>query len=457
MIRTTILYTFGEMKQLLNAKLENISTNNLVRGFSIDSRTLKEGDLFFCIRGENTNGHHYISQSLEKGACGIVANPEFIPETLKTRDLPCILVPDPNKALLEWAADVRAKFNGKVLAITGSNGKTSTKDILAGLCRYLDPLTYSTPGNYNNLIGVPLTILSSVQESKWWVIEMGTNQFGEIAELSNIVRPSAGIITNIGESHLEFLKNTAGVAKEKSGLFAGMNPGSNVVIPESLSHLDLVEEAAAKRGVRITKTPQFVEKTQSGKIKFQLFEKEFETSIDSTLLRQNLVLALTLLSLEGVSVSDLQLASSSLDLSVKGRFQQIHKEDWILIDDTYNANPSSFKSVLENLNNMFPERRKIVVCGPMAELGESSPDLHLQVGNTMVKCAVDKMYGLGGTEIEFYLEGWIKAGGKKKAAKHYKELAELVLSFKEDLHAGDVVLVKGSRSAKMERFVSAML
>ena len=128
-----------------------------------------------------------------------------------------------------------------------------------------------------------------------------------------------------------------------------------------------------------------------------------------------------------------------------------------MIDDTYNANPSSFKSVLENLNNMFPERRKIVVCGPMAELGESSPDLHLQVGNTMVKCAVDKMYGLGGAEIGFYLEGWINAGGKKKDAKHYKELAELVLSFKEDLHAGDVVLVKGSRSAKMERFVSAML
>ncbi|MDP7171692.1 MAG: UDP-N-acetylmuramoyl-tripeptide--D-alanyl-D-alanine ligase [SAR324 cluster bacterium] len=453
----TKLYTFGEMKQLLNANAENISENNLVKGFSIDSRTLKDGDLFFCIKGENTDGHHYIPQALEKGACGIVAIPENIPQTLRNRNLPCILVSDPNKALREWAADVRRQFSGKVLAITGSNGKTSTKDILAGLCRYIDPQAYSTPGNYNNFIGVPLTILSAVQEAKWWIIEIGTNQFGEIAELSNIVQPTAGIITNIGESHLEFLGSTAGVAKEKSGLFAGMNPESNVVIPDSLLHQQIVEEAAAKAGVSIIKTAQLSEKSPAGLNKFRLFEEEFETSIDSPLLKQNLILALTLLHLEGVAVSELQIASSSLDLSVKGRFQQINMDDWILIDDTYNANPSSFQSVLENLNKMFPERRKIVVCGAMAELGDSSPEFHRQVGNTMFNRGVEKMYGLGGEEIEFYLEGWKNAGGEKTAARHFNELAELLPAFKAELQSKDVVLVKGSRSAKMERFVDAML
>ena len=453
----TKLYTFGEMKQLLNANAENISENNLVKGFSIDSRTLKDGDLFFCIKGENTDGHHYIPQALEKGACGIVAIPENIPQTLRNRNLPCILVSDPNKALREWAADVRRQFSGKVLAITGSNGKTSTKDILAGLCRYIDPQAYSTPGNYNNFIGVPLTILSAVQKAKWWIIEIGTNQFGEIAELSNIVQPTAGIITNIGESHLEFLGSTAGVAKEKSGLFAGMNPESNVVIPDSLLHQQIVEEAAAKAGVSIIKTAQLSEKSPAGLNKFRLFEEEFETSIDSPLLKQNLILALTLLHLEGVAVSELQMASNSLDVSVKGRFQQINKDDWILIDDTYNANPSSFQSVLENLNKMFPERRKIVVCGAMAELGDSSPEFHRQVGDTMFNCGVEKMYGLGGEEIEFYLEGWKNAGGEKTAARHFNELAELLPAFKAELQSKDVVLVKGSRSAKMERFVDAML
>jgi UDP-N-acetylmuramoyl-tripeptide--D-alanyl-D-alanine ligase len=256
---------------------------------------------------------------------------------------------------------------------------------------------------------------------------------------------------------LEFLGSTAGVAKEKSGLFAGMNPESNVVIPDSLLHQQLVEEAAAKAGVSITKTAQLSEKTPTGENKFRLFEEEFETSIDSPLLQQNLILALTLLHLEGVAVSELQFASSSLNLSVKGRFQQINKDDWILIDDTYNANPSSFQSVLENLNKMFPERRKIVVCGAMAELGDSSPEFHRQVGITMLNCGVEKMYGLGGEDIEYYLEGWKNAGGEKTAARHFSELAELLLAFKAELQSEDVVLVKGSRSAKMERFVDAML
>ena len=453
----TKLYTFGEMKQLLNAKVDNIFINKLVTGFSIDSRTLKDGDLFFCIKGENMDGHHYIAQALEKGASGIVASPENIPQEMNKSDLPYILVKDPNKALRDWAADVRKKFKGKVLAITGSNGKTSTKDILAGLCSFLDPQAYSTPGNYNNFIGVPLTILRAVQEAKWWIIEIGTNQFGEIAELSNIVRPTAGIITNIGASHLEFLGSTEGVAKEKSGLFAGMTEESNIVIPDCLLHQQMVEEAATNAGVCITKTSQLSEKYEAGKKCFHLFEEEFETSIESPLLRQNLILALTLLKLEGVPVSELKLATRSLKFSVKGRFQQIIKDDWILIDDSYNANPSSFKSVLENLNKMFPERRKIVVCGVMAELGDSSFELHRQVGNTMVNCGIKKMFGLGGVEIEFYLEGWLNAGGEKKETKHFNELSELLSSFNSIIQTGDVVLVKGSRFARLERFVEAML
>ena len=152
---------------------------------------------------------------------------------------------------------LRNKFNGKVLAITGSNGKTSTKDILASLCSFLDPMAHATPGNYNNLIGVPLTILSSSNKSKWWIIEIGTNKFGEIAELSNIVRPNAAIITSIGESHLEFLESTVGVAKEKSGLFKGMSPGSRVVIPHSLMHKELVEHFAGKNKISITQSTTF--------------------------------------------------------------------------------------------------------------------------------------------------------------------------------------------------------
>jgi len=453
----TKLYTIGEMSQIFKAKTEKINTDLLVHGFSIDSRTMNAGELFFCIKGENTDGHHYISQALEKGACAVVADPACIPEAIRQSSFPRILVQDPNLALREWAADIRKRFTGKVLAVTGSNGKTTTKEILAGLCRHLDPNAYATPGNFNNFIGVPLTLLEAPPDTKWWVIEIGTNHFGEVAELSKVVQPTAGIITNIGQSHLEFLQNTEGVAREKSGLFAGMSPGNKVIVPDTLLHLDLVEEEAVKAGVDIVKTTAVTEQVAGKNCKIRFFNEWFESSIDSPLLQQNLVLALTLLKEEGVPVALLKQAAAALDLSVKGRYQQIEMDDWILIDDTYNANPSSFYSVLENLNKTYPGLRKIVVCGAMAELGDLSPELHRQVGETMVKNGVEKMFGLGGAEIKFYLEGWKNGGGKTEAAQRFSDIDDLTKTFREELRASDVVLVKGSRSAQMERFVEAML
>ena len=453
----TKLYTIGEMSQIFKAKTEKINTDLLVHGFSIDSRTMNAGELFFCIKGENTDGHHYISQALEKGACAVVADPASIPEAIRQSSIPRILVQDPNLALREWAADIRKRFTGKVLAVTGSNGKTTTKEILAGLCRHLDPNAYATPGNFNNFIGVPLTLLEAPPDAKWWVIEIGTNHFGEVAELSKVVQPTAGIITNIGQSHLEFLQNTEGVAREKSGLFAGMSPGNKVIVPDTLLHLDLVEEEAIKAGVEIVKTTAVAEQAAEKNCKIRFFNEWIESSIDSPLLQQNLVLALTLLKEEGVPVALLKQAAAALDLSVKGRYQQIEMDDWILIDDTYNANPSSFYSVLENLNKTYPVLRKIVVCGAMAELGDLSPELHRQVGETMVKNGVEKMFGLGGAEIKFYLEGWKNGGGETEAAQRFSDIDDLTKTFREELRASDVVLVKGSRSAQMERFVEAML
>jgi len=447
------LYTFGEMRQIINAKLEYIDPDSSFNDFSIDSRTVKDGDVFFCIKGEMTDGHQYISQALEKGASAVVANPETIPDALQQREFPKILVPDPNLALREWASDARKNFEGKVLAVTGSNGKTSTKEILSGLCSFFDSNAYATPGNYNNYIGVPLTLLDAPTEAEWWVIEIGSNNFGEIAELSKIVRPTGGVITNIGESHLEFLLDTKGVAREKSGLFAGMAQGSKVVIPESILHQDIVEKEAEKAGVELINTAKIAVESKEDRLKFNLFDADFETAINNPLFLQNLVSSLTLLRLQGLSVTQLQKATANLELNLKGRFHTLYMKEWILIDDTYNANPSSFKSVLENMKNLYPQNRKIVVCGKMAELGQKSPELHQQVGINMVKNGVEIMLGLGGEEIKSYIGGWKKGGGSMKSAKQFTELVELLNAFKQELKPGDVVLVKGSRSARMERFV----
>ena len=441
------------MRQIINAKLEYIDPDSSFNDFSIDSRTVKDGDVFFCIKGEMTDGHQYISQALEKGASAVVANPETIPDALQQREFPKILVPDPNLALREWASDARKNFEGKVLAVTGSNGKTSTKEILSGLCSFFDSNAYATPGNYNNYIGVPLTLLDAPTEAEWWVIEIGSNNFGEIAELSKIVRPTGGVITNIGESHLEFLLDTKGVAREKSGLFAGMAQGSKVVIPESILHQDIVEKEAEKAGVELINTAKIAVESKEDRLKFNLFDADFETAINNPLFLQNLVSSLTLLRLQGLSVTQLQHATANLELNLKGRFHTLYMKEWILIDDTYNANPSSFKSVLENMKNLYPQNRKIVVCGKMAELGQKSLELHQQVGINMVKNGVEIMLGLGGEEIESYIGGWKKGGGSLKSAKQFTELVELLNAFRQEVKPGDVVLVKGSRSARMERFV----
>ena len=452
----TKLYTFGEMRQIINAKLEGIDSNSSFNDFSIDTRTIKNGDLFFCIKGEMTDGHQYISKALEKGASAVVANPEIIPDELHKIKFPKVLVKDPNLALREWASDAREYFDGKVLAVTGSNGKTSTKEILSGLCSFFDSNTYATPGNYNNYIGVPLTILDAPMEAKWWIIEIGSNNFGEIAELSEIVKPTGGVITNIGESHLEFLIDTKGVAKEKSGLFAGMAQGSKVVIPHSILHLDIVEKEASKAGVELIKTSNIEVESKGSRYKFNLFEVDFETVIKNPLFIQNLVSSLTLLRLHGFSVMQLKQATTNLELKLKGRFNTLHMKNWILIDDTYNANPSSFKSVLVNMKNLYPHNRKIIVCGEMAELGQKKHELHQQVGINMVKNDIEIMFGFGNEEIESYIKGWEKEGGNLKHAKHFSDLDQLLAAFRKELKSGDVVLVKGSRSARMERFIENM-
>ncbi len=453
------LYTVGEMTQIFNGQYSHITSDFPVKSFKIDSRKIKSDDWFFCIKGENTDGHHYIQQALDNGAVGIIANKEKITTNLRDSAFPLISVESPNISLLKWAADVRKQFSGQVLGITGSNGKTTTKEILAALCRLINPQTHATSGNFNNFIGTPLTLLDATHKTGWWVIEMGTNQFGEIAQLSKMVQPTAAIITNIGESHIEFLKNTNGVAKEKTGIFDGMRPESKVVIPDSILHLDVIYQAAEKRNIQIHEYPtqtkiQNIENQQQ--TLFNLFGVEFSCSLKSPLAIQNLISALTLLHLQGIEIKQLQQITSILDFSVKGRFQQIAFKTWTLIDDTYNANPSSFISGLQNLKTMFPTKRRIVVCGAMAELGKNADIHHQQVGECMQNSGITKFYGLGNAEIENYCEGWTKSGGSSNDALHFNDMHQLIEAFQKDRQEGDVVLVKGSRSTRMERFVEAV-
>ena len=355
-----------------------------------------------------------------------------------------------------------------MLGITGSNGKTSTKELLSRLCLIIDKNTHATRGNLNNLFGVPLTLLRANPKARWWVIEMGTNQFGEIGELSRISRPDGAILTSIAESHLEFLKNTEGLAAEKRDIMAGMSPGSSLVVPADLKHLDVIQEKAKQQEIRIVryaledqnqKAEWIVSRniTSEGFKGFELFGKYFSSGALHPLQLRNLTAALVLLYENGVDSEQLQQAVSGLDFQVSGRFEWKRLDEGWLIDDSYNANPGSFRGVLQSIRFMHPKTPLIAVIGPMAELGENAEQFHSEVGEVIYHSGCKKLLVLGGDLGESYLEGWKNAGGPKENAKRFESLEELQNDFQQDWDQKSIVLVKGSRSAAMERFVKAIL
>lgn len=462
-------YPLFELAQLFLGTLAGPLSRREFNRVCIDSRNVRPGDLFFCIKGERTDGHLYVAQAIKAGAGAIVACSGRLQRA--EWEVPVIWVEDPNQCLLTLSHDYRNRTGStRVVGITGSNGKTSTKEIALNLCRFLDPRSHGTQGNFNNFIGVPLTVLSADLSVDWWIVEMGTNHFGEIATLSKTVAPDAGILTNIGESHLEFLLSTEGVAREKSGLFAGMKPGSICAIPEDILHKGILYEQAQAHGVHLLECglslsphadtiayPATVLEQSAQSTVFRFCGQRFEFPSGNPLLFKNLLNALSLMHALGIHLFELRDAVAECEVEVKGRFNIIPLEDITLVDDTYNANPTSFLSVVRSLRKTYAKQRLVVVAGKMAELGEQSASMHRQLAKELHQEGVAHLMVLGQEDAKHYEKGWCSVAVEDDSLTVADSVEELVESFKKIRKAGDVVLVKGSRSAHMERFVDAIV
>ncbi len=426
---------------------------------SIDSRNIKKNTLFIAIKGERFDGHDFIDDVVKKGACAVIINEKNF-KYLSEVEIPVITVKDTTRALGDIAKIWRSKLKAKVIGITGSAGKTTTKEILAALL-YEKFNVNKTVANNNNHIGVPLTILSTNEKHNVLVAELGTNHFGEIPYTASITSPDLALITNIGDSHLEFLKNRKGVLKEKSALLKEtINCGGKVFINNDDKLLKefgkkikykvtfgLNEKADYK--VRVLSYDIMARPQVEIKNKKNVFVTSLPISGEKNV--QNFTAAFAIASELGLTSSQIQKAVKKIK-SFNKRLEIKNLKKFTLINDTYNANPDSMKSSLDILDKIESQKKKIAVLGDMFELGAESKVKHLELSTFINKTKVDEVYSIG--KMMKLMNH--KLNGKTKVHQHFEDRDSLK-SFLEKLNINNsAVLVKGSRGMKMEEFVSVL-
>ena len=421
-----------------------------VTGVAIDTRKLQPGDLFVAIKGERADGHDYLDAAAARGAVAALVTRKVDSE------LPQILVNDAELALGDLASAVRAQRDVRVVGITGSNGKTTVKTLVASiLSRH--GRTHVSAGNYNNELGLPLTLLAMPRDTEYAVLEMGAGKPGDIAYLAAIARPDIGLVTLIAPAHLARMGSIEGVAETKGAMyqalpadgiaiinaddgfasFFGGLAGARKVLRFGLDHpadagADIVEQRVD--GSR------FVLSTPRGDAEVEL-PLPGRHNIANALAAATVALALDV-PLDTI-VTGLEQASG-----VAGRLRrEVTAGGWTLIDDSYNANPSSMAAAIDTL--LLAGGERWLVLGDMAELGADARGLHAGIGERARERGVDRLFAvgpLGAATVDAFGTG----------AEHFDDKAALIAALKSQLHAGVTCLVKGSRSAGMEQVVSAL-
>ena len=417
-----------------------------------DSRSIKKGQLFVALKGENFDGHEYAAQSLEQGASSVLVS--------KASNVsPALVVKDTRLALGDLAAYWRAKFEIPVVAITGSNGKTTVKEMLAAILKVAagnDESVLATQGNLNNDIGLPMTMLNLDKQHRYAVLEMGMNHTGELSYLTGLAKPSIALVNNAGTAHIGELGSVEAIANAKGEIFEGLVDGGTAVINaddvfaglwKSLAsnHHQVTFGLKAKADVtaryELHEASSAVELiTPKGTANFSLPAPGVH-NVSNALAAASAALALNV-SLEKIATGLSQFAG------VKGRLQV--KEGFAgakVIDDTYNANPMSMKAAIDVLKASAGER--VFIMGDMAELGADAASMHAEIGAYAKTAGIEKFFALGALT-----KNAVIAFGENAA--HFETLDTLVESLKSMMNAQATLLVKGSRSMRMERVVDAI-
>lgn len=459
-------WTLAEVLAATGGQLVGAGKPASFRGISTDTRNIGPGDLFVALSGENFDGASFVAEAVAKGATGVLV----ARQPLSPLAVPAVVVADTLRALGDLAAWRRGKMQGlRIVGITGSSGKTTVKEMVAGiLARKFSIL--KTGGNFNNLVGLPLTLLQVNRQHQLVVLEMGMNQPGEIARLAEIAAPDFACITNVQGAHLLGLADIGGVARAKEELFAGLAPAATMVV-----NLDdpLVRGMAGRyRQKQITFGihPQarvratYVRADVAEGIAFTLNIGRDKGRVRLRCLgRHNVVNALAAAALAhgvGVAFQDIIVGLAAFTPYDKRMQVEQLPEGVRVVNDTYNANPSSMLAALETVGEQRRDRRAVAVLGDMLELGEESVAAHRRIGAAAARLGFERLFAYG--ELAGEMVAAARAGGMPaKLCRAYADKGEIVEQLKKllkngELATGDWLLVKGSRGMKMETVIAGL-
>jgi UDP-N-acetylmuramoyl-tripeptide--D-alanyl-D-alanine ligase len=430
-----------------------------VAGVSIDSRTLNVGEVFFAIRGDRLDGHAFLRDAVGRGAGCLVV--DTVPDELPA-GVPLVLVDDATVALGRLGAWHRARFSIPVASVTGSNGKTTTKELMTGVLGALGPVL-KPESSFNNQWGLPLTLLKLTAEHRAAALELGTNRLGEIAALAAIARPTVAAVTTVSSAHTEFLGSLDNIQEEKSALVRAI-PTDGAVVLNADDPRVLAMRAASRarvwtysaRGPADIRSAGAVDEGPDG-VSFVLETPDGRQPVRLRFAgRHNVTNALAAAGI-GVALGlGVQEIARGLEKArpAKGRCVWRSAGALSILDDTYNANPVSVRAALETLAASAGERRRVVVLGDMLELGPITDAVHREMGAAVAASGAAEFIGLGracGVAVEAAREAGL---AESHHAATFEDTVALLL---KRLVPGDAVLVKGSRGMRMERVVDALL
>lgn len=424
---------------------ENVSVYNgnaEITGIATDSGKVRSGDMFVCIKGERTDGHKYVPQAVENGASAILS------DRILDVSVPYIKAENTVEALQQAASEYRKTLGCKVVGVTGSVGKTTTKEfIAAALSSRLS--VHKTDGNKNSETGVPITLFGISQTDDAAVVEMGMSGLGEISLLSRIARPDIGVITNIGYSHIEHLKTRENIYKAKTEIVDGMD-GGVLILNGDDDMLCRYPKKAVFYGIENKNADYRAENIVESELGSTFTAQTPDGTVDVSLNlpgKHNVLNALAALAVGrtlGLWLED--MASGLSKYRAEATRQNIYKVKNVTVyDDCYNSAPNSLEASLEVLKKM--KGRKVAVLGDMLELGDMSETLHEKCGEKLAD--VDMAY-LYGNMAESYLRGALRAGAEKEKVSVFADKKELAASLTENTEEGDVILFKASRGMHAE-------